>query len=151
MDAASFRMAFQRFQNVRGDCVYLRSDQGSNFMATRNDSNEIDQNAFTEIQNIWEKQGKIWDVNPPLASHFGGVWERKIGQMRRLIEAHMLSEENKTMDKEQFTTMLLHAASIVNSTPLWDPPSDFFSCWRLWKGNFLRNFCVFFGDFGGRK
>ena len=36
----------------------------------------------------------------------------------------MLSDEYKTMDKEQFTTMLLHAASIVNSTPLWDSPDS---------------------------
>ena len=37
MDAASFRMAFQRFQALRGDCVYLRSDAGSNFMGARNE------------------------------------------------------------------------------------------------------------------
>ena len=96
-------------------------------MARRNNPNEIDQSIISDVQDTWQKHGKIWDINPPSASHFGGVWERKIGQMRRIIEGHMLSDQHKTMDKEQFTTMLLHAASIVNSTPLWDPadsPND---------------------------
>ena len=37
MDTASFKMAFNRFQAIRGDCAYLRSDAGSNFMGARNE------------------------------------------------------------------------------------------------------------------
>ena len=37
MDTASFKTALNRYQAVRGDCVYLRSDAGSNFMASRNE------------------------------------------------------------------------------------------------------------------
>ena len=40
MDSASFRMAFVRFEAVRGECSYLRSDCGSNFMGVRNDRSE---------------------------------------------------------------------------------------------------------------
>ena len=104
MDSASFRMAFQRFQNLRGECVYLRSDQGSNFMGTRNESHELDEKTILEAKNTWQQKGKIWDINPPLASHFGGVWERKIGQMRRVIEGQMLNKDNKPLDREEFTT-----------------------------------------------
>ena len=37
MDTPSFKLAFNRFQAIRGDCVYLRSDAGSNFMGARNE------------------------------------------------------------------------------------------------------------------
>ena len=43
MDAASFRMLMTRFEAVRGECNYLRSDCGSNFMAVRNDRNDCEQ------------------------------------------------------------------------------------------------------------
>ena len=38
MDAASFRMALTRFEAVRGECTYLRSDCGSNFMQVRQEA-----------------------------------------------------------------------------------------------------------------
>ena len=86
MDTASFKLAFNRFQSLRGDCAYLRSDAGSNFMGARNeqfDDESVPDSVMKEVRNYWEVQGKIWDVNQPLASHFGGVWERAIGQIRK--------------------------------------------------------------------
>ena len=93
-------------------------------MGTRNETHELDEKAILEAKNTWQQKGKVWEINPPLASHFGGVWERKIGQMRRAIEGEMLSNDNKILDREQFATMIQHAACIVNSTPLWDPPES---------------------------
>ena len=69
-------------------------------------------------------QGKQWDVNPPLASHFGGVSERAIGQVRQIIQAYLLTKEDRLLGREEFHTMLLHAARIVNSTPLHDAPES---------------------------
>ena len=40
MDKASFRMAFQCFVGLRGNCAYLRSDGGTNFMGARNEEQE---------------------------------------------------------------------------------------------------------------
>ena len=94
MDTASFRMAFNRFQAVRGDCAYLRSDAGSNFMGARNELPQeeklVPDQVLQEVRSSWEQQGKTWDVNPPLASHFGGVWERAIGQVRTIIRGYLL-------------------------------------------------------------
>ena len=89
MDTAAFKTAFQRFEAIRGSCSYLRSDAGSNFMGARNNEQD-DFSALTpdlveEVQQEWQRQGKTWDVNPPHASHFGGVWERAIGQVRQII------------------------------------------------------------------
>ena len=78
MDTASFKLAFQRFQAIRGECAYLRSDNGSNFMGAGNQQMDLSDEVIEEVKQDWESKGKIWDVNPPLASHFGGVWERAV-------------------------------------------------------------------------
>ena len=94
MDTASFKLAFNRFQAMRGDCAYLRSDAGSNFMGARNEQSDdasVPDSVIREVRNSWEIQGKIWDVNPPLASHFGGVWERAIGQNSKFLQTFVTS------------------------------------------------------------
>ena len=78
----------------------------------------------SEMQDSWKKQGKQWDINPPLASHFGGVWERAIGQVRQIIQGYLLPRQERLLSGEEFRTMLLHAARIVNSTPLHAAPES---------------------------
>ena len=103
MDTASFKLAFNRFQALRGDCAYLRSDAGSNFMGARNEQSEDDEkvpdNVIKEVRRSWELQGKQWDVNPPLASHFGGVWERAIGQVRQIIQGYLLPKQDQLLKR----------------------------------------------------
>merc|ERR1712082_61016 len=128
MDTASFKLAFNRFQSLRGECAYLRSDAGSNFVGARNeemsrDSQQLDK-AVREMQDHWQRQGKQWDMNPPLASHFGGVWERAIGQVRQIIQGYLLPRQDRLLSREEFHTMLLQAARIVNSTPLHEAPES---------------------------
>ena len=129
MDTSSFKLAFHRFQSLRGECAYLRSDAGSNFIGARNDgmmkepSKDLDK-VVIEMRDHWKKQGKQWDMNPPLASHFGGVWERAIGQVRQIIQGYLLPRQSRLLSGEEFRTMLLHAARIVNSTPLHEAPES---------------------------
>ena len=126
MDTACFKMAVNRFQAVRGDCAYLRSDAGSNFMGARNElpqeETTVPDQVLNEVRSAWEQQGKQWDVNPPLASNFGGVWERAIGQVRNILRGYLLPKQDRILQREEFHTPLLHAARIVNSTPLDDAP-----------------------------
>ena len=121
MDTASFKMAFERFQANRGECAYLRSDAGSNFIGARNQDIEILEDVINEVQSAWQQQNKIWDINPPHASHMGGAWERAIGQVRQVMQGYLLPKEERKLTREEFDTMIRHCAEIVNSTPLFDP------------------------------
>ena len=107
MDTASFRNAFSRFEAIRGTCAYLRSDAGSNFIGARNDASgdfyDLTSELIQEVKHNWEQQGKVWDINPPQASHFGGVWERAIGQVRQIIQGYLAPK-----DHEWNTTSFTH-------------------------------------------
>ena len=58
----------------------------------------------------------------------GGVWEIKIHAVRQCIDAYLQKKQEgqRLLEREEFHTMLLYAARIVNSTPLWhtDSPTD---------------------------
>ena len=77
-----------------------------------------------EVMEDWQQLGKIWDISPPTASHFGGVWERKIGQIRQVLQGFILTSDRRTLSFEELMTFLQKAARIVNSTPLWELPDN---------------------------
>ena len=129
MDTSSFKLAFHRFQSLRGECAYLRSDAGSNFIGARNEelmgvsSKDLDK-VVCEMQDHWRRQGKQWDLNPPLASQFGGIWERAIGQIHQILHVYLLPSQNYLLSKKSSIQLLLQAARIVNSTPLHEAPES---------------------------
>ena len=43
-----------------------------------------------KMRRYVEVQGCEWKFNPPHASHFGGVWERQRGTIRRVLDAMLL-------------------------------------------------------------
>ena len=82
----------------------------------------VPENVIQDVLSSWESQGKTWEMNPPLASHFGGVWERAIGQIRQILNGYLLPKQDRVLRREELHTMLLQAAEIVNKTPLHDAP-----------------------------
>ena len=125
MDVPAFQMAFSRFESLRGRCSRIRSDRGTNFMGARNqeDLDEMDE-VIDQARNSLIEKGKTWEVNPPHASHFGGVWERAIGSVRRVFEATLMQLEPRLLTRDEFETLIREAAAVVNSTPLWEPSED---------------------------
>ena len=94
-------------------------------MGARNeDMIAMDSPEMLKVQDQWKHEGKQWDVNPPKASHAGGVWERCIGKIRRGIEGCLEPKTTRLLNREEFITMLQHVARIVNSTPLWEGSND---------------------------
>ena len=121
LDTYAFQNSFRRFQSIRGPCELIRSDRGTNFIGAANDLN------FVDISNIFVNNNCRWEFNPAHASHFGGVWERKIGQIKRSLDASILLTSNRKLTADEFYTLLQEAAYIVNCTPLWnisDDPND---------------------------
>ena len=66
------------------------------------------------------QRGIRWLFNPPAASHMGGVWERQIRSVRRVLSTTM-TEQVPT--SEMLTTLLVIAEGLINNRPL-TPASD---------------------------
>ena len=115
MDTTSVINALRRFMAIRGDCRSLVSDHGSNFIGALGESEQF------YIKKEVESRGIKWTLNPVGASHYGGAFERKIGSVRRVLEA-FLQPHPHPLNRDEFYTMLQEAAAVVNSTPLYPAP-----------------------------
>ena len=55
--------------------------------------------------------------NPPSASHFGGVFERQIGTIRKVLSG-LLLEQGSSLTEEGLITLLHEVSAIINCRPL---------------------------------
>ncbi|XP_070549479.1 uncharacterized protein [Ptychodera flava] len=64
------------------------------------------------------------EKTPPHTSHFGGIWERQIGTIRRVLDSmhYQLGKQQYTHDL--LTTLMAEASAIVNSRPITTVSSD---------------------------
>ena len=119
MDANSFICAHRRFFAIRGPVAKLRCDQGTNFVGRKSQLDdallEMDQ---TRIHKFTAEQGCEWIFHPPHASHFGGVWEREIGTVRRVLDAMLLGIGRAQPTHELLVTLMAEGSGIVNSRPI---------------------------------
>jgi hypothetical protein len=81
----------------------------------------LDLEALSRSLNNSEIQ---WIFNPPHAPHFGGVWERKVGAIKKALLFSLAECGKRLPTRDEFHTFLLEAAAIVNNTPLWAVSSD---------------------------
>ena len=115
LDTPSLQLALRRFYALRGTCKRIRSDQGTNLMGARNQLFDIQQ-----LKTDALKSGIEWEVNPPAASNMGGVWERKIGSVKRIMESKLYLCDKSSLSRDELNTYLQECASIINNTPLWE-------------------------------
>ena len=121
MSTNSFMLALKRLICIRGPCDVIRSDCGSNFIGAIKDSDsEIN---LETAQKELASQGILWKLNPPGASHFGGAWERKIGQVKCVLRTSIKMFQ-VSLSLEEFSTLLAESSNIVNNTPLAELTSD---------------------------
>ena len=125
MDASAFICALRRFLSVRGPTARIRCDRGSNFVGAKTELEqalqEMDEGA---LKTYLAEQGCEWSFNPPHASHFGGVWERQIGTIRRVLDAMLLELGKPQLTHELLVTLLAEVSAIVNARPIATIPSD---------------------------
>ena len=125
MDTDSFVNSMRRFIARRGTPEVVRSDNGTNFVSGNKEVRQaINEWNNEQIHEFLLQRNVKWIFNPPSGSHFGGVWERCIRTVRKVLNA-LLKEQ--TLDDEGLTTLMCEIESIVNGRPitrLSDDPSD---------------------------
>ena len=121
LDVASLKLALRRFTAIRGECTLYRSDCGTNFVGARN----IDLNT-EKMEGLITSDSDLyrWKFLPPHASHFAGVWERKVGAIKNVLDIALSTLGSRVLSREEFATFIQEAASIVNHTPLGEVSSD---------------------------
>lgn len=126
LDSDSFISALIRFIARRGIPELIRSDNGTNFVGGEKEL-KASIKQCTEHRTTKEYlllQNIKWEFNPPSASHMGGVWERQIRSVRKVLNVIL---RDQVLDDERLDTVFCEAESIVNSRPLTyvsDNPKD---------------------------
>tara|TARA_B110000881_G_scaffold142907_1_gene126249 strand:- start:157 stop:5301 length:5145 start_codon:yes stop_codon:yes gene_type:complete len=112
----------RRFISRRGQVTEIRSDNGSNLVgAKREMQNEIKSWNQTRIHDSLLQKNVDWIFNPPGGSHHGGIWERQIRTIRKLMCA-TVREQLLTDDNLQ--TLLCEIEAIVNGRPITRIPGE---------------------------
>lgn len=125
VSAASFINCLRRFIALRGPVQQIRSDRGTNFVGAVKELNINAQFVENGPVKTYLTNAKItWVFNPPHASHFGGVWERMIGSVRRILDALLLESRSLDLTHEVLSTLMAEVCAIVNSRPLIPVSSD---------------------------
>ena len=113
LDTISCVNSISRFLSRRGTLNVMWSDNGTNLVgAGRELREQIQAWNDTLLQREIE-----WHFNPPSASHFGGIWERMIRTIRKVIHG-VLHEQVYYLDDEGLNTLFCEAENIVNSRPI---------------------------------
>ena len=123
MDVDSFLNGFRRFVSRRGSPVEVWSDNGPNFVGGNLEMSRC----FDELQqkSIYDKaiqKGVIWHFNPPCASHMGGLWERMIRTVRKVLVG-LIGLDARLTD-ESLDTLLCEVEQMVNSRPITKVSDD---------------------------
>ena len=88
------------------------------------------------------QQNIQWTFNPPLAPHFGGVWERLIQSAKRRL---LVVLGSRRLNFSVFHTVVAEAEGILNSRPLTHVGSTLIDEEPLTPNHFLmrrRHFCL---------
>ena len=120
LDTDSFINALRRFVARRGQVFH--SDNGTNLVGTERELRSYirDWNQ-SKVKQILTQKNIEWSFNPPMASHYGGVWERQIRSIRKIL--HGLLKEQMLND-ESLQTLFCEVEAIINSRPITKVSSD---------------------------
>ena len=122
MNTDSFIDSLRRFMARRGKPEIIRSDNGTNFTSRGREIREaILQWKQTNINEFLVQRNVQCIFNPPMAPHMGGVWERVIRSIRKVIGALL---KKQIMDDEGLVTLMSEAEAIINAKPLTKLPDD---------------------------
>ena len=119
LTTSSFLQAFLRFRNFCGGVVNtLYSNNASTFHSADAELKQAVERLESEgFGNKLLQRGVDWRFNAPLASHQGGVWERQIRSVRKVLLG-IPAFQLHAPDDEILITVLKEAECIINNRPL---------------------------------
>lgn len=116
--------AIRRFVARRGEVQTIYSDNGTNLVGAEIElRREVEKLKTENIQHHFLNKGLTWYFNPPTASHFGGVWERIIRIIRKILNSIMKSQIIH-LDDEGLRTLFCEIESILNNRPVTRSPNS---------------------------
>ena len=123
LDADAFINAMTRFSSRRGPPSRIRSDNGTNMIGANRELRDAVQewNSSNTVRNVFLQKHIEWEFNPPAASHMGGVWERQIRTVRKVLQVVIGSQ---VLDDERLHTLFCAVEEIVNGRPITTVSND---------------------------
>lgn len=113
-------IAMKNFINRRGVPVRIRSDNGKNFVGANEEAKRFEEVFEAErIQSELSTRGVEWVFNCPANPSEGGVWERMVQCVKRVLRQTMKDVSPK---EHVLQSLLIEAENIVNSRPLTHLP-----------------------------
>nr|XP_036677971.1 uncharacterized protein LOC118879094 [Drosophila suzukii] len=114
--------AIRNFVCRRGPVHRLRSDNGKNFVGADREAKRFGDVFETErIQSELSSRSIEWDFNCPSNPSEGGVWERMVQCVKRVLRHTLKEVAPRDHVLESF---LIEAENVVNSRPLTHLPVD---------------------------
>ncbi|XP_075150514.1 uncharacterized protein LOC142224616 [Haematobia irritans] len=113
-------LAIRNCISRRGTPVRMRSDNGKNFVGLNGDVKQFSE-VFDciRIQNELSSRNIQWIFNCPLNPSEGGIWERMVKSVKRVLKQTV---HEKSPKEHMFNSFLIEAENIVNSMPLTHIP-----------------------------
>ena len=125
LDTSSFLNALRRFIARRGQPFEIRTDNGGNFVSGEAElCKALLEWNNKKIHEFLAQHNVKWTFNPPLASHHGGVWERCIRTIRKVMSGLL---KQQRLDDEGLVTIMCEVEAIINNRPITkvsDDPKD---------------------------
>ncbi|XP_067664246.1 cartilage matrix protein-like [Haliotis asinina] len=95
----------------------IRSDNGTNLVGCERElREEIENWNHAQINSHLMQKNVSWNFNPPADSHHGGVWERVIRTVRKVLYS-LLHQQVIRLDDQCLVTLFCEVESIINGRP----------------------------------
>ena len=117
LETDTFINGFVRFSARRGYPIKVWSDNGTNLVGAQKElSRSLHQIDYAKVVSVARRHDVEWVFNPPSASHYGGIWERMIRTIRRILMSLITPHTRLTDDV--LNTLFCEVENIVNSRPI---------------------------------